>query len=276
LAEYNAERAQRKVQGWAEESLAEGRAQRGLASPYFHDLKKSLEELFSQSPPALDAKDFEKMGSAAASAGVGEYGEQLSRYGKTGNPLEPRDPDVEEVQTRYSANAQAAMRDPGATSAAPWGSSPSAQIGAALEAMEPARRVTERAADELKLSAVVELLQARDGKVREARLKKTSGSKAFDDGVLAIAPKAAARLPAPSGPGLGTKADEIRSLWEFQGRLRYRKKVGDMANKKDVALGALTSLASGSVSFDETKGSVELLDVTHPTLELKAKLLKLY
>jgi hypothetical protein len=208
----------------------------------------------------------------AGSLALDTLSDQWQRYAKTGNPLPELDKDTAEVATRNSSNAQAMLRDPGGTTAA-------GAIGAAIEGMAPARQLGDRVSDELMLSAIVELLQARDGKVREAHLKKTSGSKAFDEGVLAAAPKAVAKLGPPQGPGLGTNADQIRSVWEFQGRLKYKKKAKAMAKDSDgasAALNAVASVLTGQAAFDETTGDVSVLDLAHPTLELTAKLLTLY
>jgi hypothetical protein len=267
VAAYDAERAQRTVQDWTTDLLADARAQRGLPGPYFSAVKEALEAELNSAPPNIDKKAFGKPFQMGGAAALEEMGKQYSRYGKTGNPLGDVDPDTDDVQTRNSPNMQAMLRDPG-------GQTPQGQIGAALAGMEPARQMLRRGTEEAKLSAVVELLQAKDGAVREAHLRKTSGNRAFDEGVLAAAPKAIAKLQPPSGPGLGTHADAIRSLWEFQGKLNYKKNAHGMSGS-DIAKNALSSFATGQLAFDETQG-VEMLDMEHPTLEFTAKLLRLY
>jgi hypothetical protein len=271
-AAYDAERAARRVQGWATEQLADARAQRGQVSGYFDDMKRAFEQELDASPPAVDGK---ALGSAKGAAGLafGSLLEQAQRYGHTGTPLPEVDPDVQDVHDRYSSNAQAMIRDPA-------GMTPMGSIGAAIEAGSGgavAQQMRQHVQEQMGLNALVELFQRRDGSVREAKLARTSGNKAFDEGVVAAAPKAIAKLKPPTGVGLGTNPEEIHSLWQFQGTLRYKKNVKDLKHQSAgrVALDTLAAVGTGQLGFDETQG-VEVLDLAHPTVEFTAKLLRLY
>jgi hypothetical protein len=267
VAEYQAEEARRKIQGWAEDTLAQRRVETGIVDNYYNDLRHALEREGSVNP-GIPREVFEN-----PKQGVGNLFEGLgsaaNRYGTTGNPYPEQSPDTVEVRDRNSHNAQAAIRDP-------LGQTPGGAIARELERSAPGGQLLKDAVGQF-LRAVVEIRQSPEGAITSTMLVESSGNAKFDQHVLATAPRAVSSV-APPGHPVSAKPDGIRTVWEFKGSLDYRKKMRDFGKGREVdkVAGAVASILTGSFAFEETTGDVYVPDFADPTFKMKVKLLRVY
>jgi hypothetical protein len=123
--------------------------------------------------------------------------------------------------------------------------------------------------------AIVELRQGSDGHLLDAKLLEASGSAEFDAHVMKVAPQA---LTAFGPPPATVKVAEggLRSHWAFEGHMVYERKLRDATLMQDgwyLALAGFAGLMTGD--FD-TGGDATFVDLRHPELKVKAKLLRIY
>ncbi|WP_208719526.1 ferrichrome ABC transporter substrate-binding protein [Corallococcus sicarius] len=192
VARQQAEEARVKVDGWARDALAEARAESGATAPYFAKLQKDFTKRLVNPPPP-DLK-------VVASRMKREQAEATERFGKTGSPYAPKQRDQRLEQRN--------------------------RIQAAVEAGRAANMymvdVTEPI---LALAAIVEVRQARDGKVLELEVIEGSGDSKFDDWAVSQLREALASAEAPQDGGVGIHDDGMRSRWrlkEFLGNPRVQ------------------------------------------------------
>jgi TonB family protein len=184
VAEYQAEEAKARVEGWAADTLAAARADRGATPPYFRHLQLSFAEQLVDPPPP----DAEVVGSRM----VREQIEAIQRFGKTGSPVvapEKRDPRLEQ-RNRLQAAAEA---------------------GRATNMY-----MADVTAPILALAAVVEVWQEPDGKLRDLKVLKSSGDPTFDAWALSRLRKAFAQTSAPPDAGVGIHDEGIRTRWRLE------------------------------------------------------------
>ncbi len=192
LALQQAEAARKKVDAWARDSLAEARAESGAPAPYFAKLQKDFtKKLVNPPPPDLKV---------LAARMKREQVEAIQRFGKTGSPYAPkaRDPRLEQ-RNRLQAAVEAGR----------------ATNMFMVDVTEPI----------LALAAVVEVRQARDGKVLELEVLEGSGDRTFDEWAVSQLREALASAEAPGDGGVGLRDDGMRSRWrlkEFLGNPRVQ------------------------------------------------------
>ncbi|MCY1017055.1 ferrichrome ABC transporter substrate-binding protein [Pyxidicoccus sp. MSG2] len=192
IARQQAEEAREKVDGWAKDSLASARAESGAPSPYFAKLQKDFsKELVNPPPPDLKV---------LASRMKREQVEAIERFGKTGSPYAPKERDHRlEQRNRFQAAVEAGR----------------AANMFMVDVTEPI----------LALAAVVEVRQARDGKVLDLQVIEGSGDPKFDEWAVSQLREALAQADAPSDGGVGIHDDGMRSRWrlkEFLGNPRVQ------------------------------------------------------
>lgn len=192
IAKQQAEEARERVDGWAQDSTASARAESGAPSPYFAKLQKDFsKELVN--PPSPDLK-------VLASRMKREQVEAIQRFGKTGSPYAPKERDQRlEQRNRFQAAVEAGR----------------AANMFMVDVTEPI----------LALAAIVEVRQARDGKVLDLQVIEGSGDPKFDAWAVSQLREALARADAPSDSGLGIHDSGMRSRWrlkEFLGNPRVQ------------------------------------------------------
>lgn len=192
IARQQAEAAREKVDGWARDTLAEARAESGAPDPYFAKLQKDFSKKLVNPPPP-DLK-------VLASRMKREQVEAIQRFGKTGSPYTPKERDHRlEQRNRFQAAVEAGR----------------AANMFMVDVTEPI----------LALAAVVEVRQARDGKVLGLEVIEGSGDPKFDEWAVSQLREALAQADAPEDSGVGIHDDGMRSRWrlkEFLGNPRVQ------------------------------------------------------
>lgn len=266
-----------RVQAWATEDMASLRVDGGSKSTYFVELKNAFEEAVRRSGlPKPDRSAFEDARKIAEGS-AREGGAMVRRYAQTGNPNAARSAEERDVDHRVDQNAYVLAARPMVTGE-PEHRAASAQVAQAIgQASALNRLVAQIGASSLK--AIVQVEQRRsDGKLNSAEVVQSSGNELFDELVIQAAFDAVENLPPPPPGATGTHADLVRTVWEFAGRLQYRKKLRDIApadRALAIAAGILSAPLAG-LPFEETTGDVYLPDFANPQLDCSAKLLKLY
>lgn len=270
-------RVERRVETWITEDMAAMRAEGGSRSTWFTELKTAFEEAVRRSGmPRPDRSAFEDARRRAAEVADGVRHE-AQRYATTGRMGREATQDEREVRHRTEANSFAAAARPLATGD-PEHLGGGARIGEGIGRSAGLHQLLGQLGQST-LKAIVSVEQRRaDGKLSSAALLKSSGNELFDELVLQAAFDAVENLPPPPPGATGSHAELVRTVWEFAGKLRYRKKLRDIAPEHRLAAVAsgLLSLPLGGVSFEETTGDVYLPDLSDPELDCTARLLKLY
>lgn len=184
LAAYQAEEAKARVEGWAEDTLAEARAQRGAVSPYLWQLKGAFAEQLVEPP----SPDMQVVGKRM----VREQIDTIQRFGKTGSPEVA--PEKREHRLEQRNRIQAA-----------------AEAGRATNMY-----MVDVTSPVLALAAVVEVWQEPDGKLRDLKVLESSGDPTFDNWALSRLRHALAKTLSPPDAGVGIHDDGIRSRWRLE------------------------------------------------------------
>jgi hypothetical protein len=183
------QRVKARVTDWAEDTLAEARAQRGLPHPYFSGVRDAaragLDKLAAQ-------KGVRASFAQAAGAMAGRYLEGASSYGKGGDPNLGPPGQAPQLSEKLNQPEQQAMRG-------------LAQATETFNALSHGKPL---------LSLTLELRQSKDKKTRTAVLKGSSDP-AFDAFVLEAWPTAISAAGPP--PEDAFRSDELRSIWEIEG-----------------------------------------------------------
>ncbi|HYO59152.1 ferrichrome ABC transporter substrate-binding protein [Archangium sp.] len=193
VAAYQAEEAKARVEGWAADSLATARAERGAVAPYFRQLRGAFSEQLVN-PPSPDA-------AVIGSRMVREQIEAVQRFGRTGSPTVA--PEQREHRLEQRNRLQAA-----------------AEAGRAANMY-----MVDVTAPILALAAIVEVWQEPDGKLRDLTVLESSGDPTFDSWAISRLRNALARTGSPPDAGVGIHDDGIRSRWrleEYLGNPRVR------------------------------------------------------
>ena len=270
----------KNVEGWLNDAVAEKRVQNGAVDPYFFKVSDSLEKRAAQDANRLLSGDAKK-------DFVMAWQEGAKTYAKTGNPYAPGTlPDAAPAidgDTPLNRAAEqftdSGLSQKGGFSRVEGLITGGVGAGGMKMRQEMGRSLRDFADGKFSpgLLALVELRQGLDGKLLELSLRQPSGNVAFDAHVMRSAPQAISELPLPPQSGGGIHPDGLHSLWSFQGKIVYKRKMRDMNLLRDgwyMALLAATGLATSS--FDETTGDMEVPDFRHPEFQLKVKLLKVY
>jgi hypothetical protein len=191
LAEEEA-RVSERVEGWAKGAAAEARASGGAVSPYFAKLRQGFSARLVNPPPP-DAK-------VVIARLKREQLETLERFGRTGTPDAPKERDIR------AENAD--------------------RFRAAVEAGRAANMfMNDVTAPVLALAAVVEVRQARDGRLVELKVLEGSGDPTFDAWAVVQLRDALARADPPPDEGMGIHEDGMWTRWrleEYLGNPRVR------------------------------------------------------
>ncbi|QDE93949.1 ferrichrome ABC transporter substrate-binding protein [Myxococcus xanthus] len=184
LAARQAEEARVRVDGWAQDAAATARASSGATHPYFAKLREGFAKQLVNPPPP----DLKVLGSRMKREQV----DAIARFGKTGSPIaaEPRDHRLEQRN----------------------------RMQAAVEAGRAANMyMVDVTTPVLALAAIVEVWQARDGKLLDLKVIEGSGDPKFDTWAVSQLRDALASAEAPKpGGGLGIRDDGMRSRWRLE------------------------------------------------------------
>ncbi|MFP2961714.1 ferrichrome ABC transporter substrate-binding protein [Myxococcus sp. 1LA] len=184
LAARQAEEARVRVDGWAQDAAATARASSGATHPYFAKLREGFAKQLVNPPPP----DLKVLGARMKREQV----DAIARFGKTGTPIvaEPRDQRLEQRN----------------------------RMQAAVEAGRAANMyMVDVTTPVLALKAIVEVWQARDGKLLDLKVLEGSGDPNFDAWAVTQLRDALASADAPeSGGGLGIRDDGMRSRWRLE------------------------------------------------------------
>jgi TonB family protein len=184
VAEYQAEEAKARVQGWALDTLAAARADRGATTPYFRQLQVAFSDQLVD-PPRPDA---EVVGSRMAREQV----DAIQHYGKSGSAM--AESEKRDFRIKQRNRLQAA-----------------AEAGRASNMF-----MVDVTAPVLALAAVVEVWQEPDGKLRNLKVLESSGDPTFDAWALSRLRNAFAKAGSPPDAGVGIHDDGIRSRWRLE------------------------------------------------------------
>lgn len=269
LAEYEAEQVRARVQGWANDELAAQRVEAGAVDGYFYELRKGLQDAAAH-PPPFDGVPF-------AQKLVRHYVASAGRYGETGNPYVEvptsgrADEELSPLEQRAEADrSRGPGRKGGGRSSPAEDFRETLRKGALLRDWADGKMTAA-------LVALVELRQSASGRLLGHVLIESSGNELFDAHVMKSAPEAIAKLPPPPERGAGIRSDGLRSLWAFEGRVKYKKKLKDVDWSESWAYHA-AALSAGLLtgSFDETTGDIYVVDLTDPQFVCNVKLLRVY
>ncbi|WP_244171390.1 ferrichrome ABC transporter substrate-binding protein [Myxococcus virescens] len=184
LAARQAEEARERVDGWAQDAAATARASGGATHPYFAKLREGFAKQLVNPPPP----DLKVLGSRMKREQV----DAIARFGKTGSSIaaEPRDHRLEQRN----------------------------RMQAAVEAGRAANMyMVDVTTPVLALAAIVEVWQARDGKLLDLKVIEGSGDPKFDSWAVSQLRDALASAEAPKpGGGLGIRDDGMRSRWRLE------------------------------------------------------------
>jgi hypothetical protein len=184
MAAYQAEEAKALVDGWAADTLAAARADRGAVPPYFRQLQGAFREQLVDPPPP-NAK---VVGSRIAREQV----DAVQRFGKTGSPVIA--PEKREHRLEQRNRLQAAVEAGRATN----------------------MYMVDVTSPVLALAAVVEVWQEPDGRLRDLKVLESSGDPTFDNWALSRLRHALAKTFSPPDAGVGIHEDGIRTRWRLE------------------------------------------------------------
>ncbi|NTX61015.1 ferrichrome ABC transporter substrate-binding protein [Myxococcus sp. CA051A] len=183
IARREEAQAKELVDGWAADASAAARAESGAVNPYF----TKLQDRFAKKLVNPPSPDLNVLGSRLKREQV----EATERFGKTGSPYvaEKRDRRLEQ-RNRLQAAVEAGR-------------------AANMFMMDVTTPV-------LALATVLEVRQARDGKLLDLKVLEGSGDPKFDAWAVSHLRDALASADAPPESGPGLRADELRSRWRLE------------------------------------------------------------
>ncbi len=196
-------RVKRRVDGWAEDGLAEARAQNGLPHPYFSGLREAAKTGLGKRAREAGIKAT----TSQALTEVGKrYANAASSYAKTGDPnLGP--PGVNPRQSEVLKDRMGNMPETMA-------------LRALVQATETQNDLSH---GKPLIALTLELRQFRDGSPLSAVVLKASSDPTFDAFVLDAWPKTIADAGPP--PADAFHGPELRSIWAIEGWLGLPKKL---------------------------------------------------
>lgn len=273
-------RVKERVDGWIAADVGAIKAELGLIDPYFGSVRGALQAAVERgAPDGMPGRNVGQQLMDAVLSGA-------SVYGKTGNPYgEGQVPYASPKEREFIGHAEEmARRFPGSK-----GPEIAGRRALSTEQLQQCADQGKLLDDFLSgkfgggLAAVVELSQAPDGKLLGTpRLVTGSGLQAFDQHVLSVAPAALEALPPPPDRGFGIKPTGLRSLWRFEGRVKFKRPIKEWnpftGSLTGTLVGALYGLACPGlgppVTFDAATGQMELIDLAHPKFTCQVKLIR--
>lgn len=258
-----------RVDGWMADGAAEARVNGGIVDGYFGEMKQRLEARLDKPEGVLSGSFVRDFATA--------YGHAAQQYAAAGNPYRAGEvvgaaPDIDGDRPL----ATMAQRYPESTGGQGGGRARSA-LNQAAQRSAQGRMLRDFADGKFGkgLFAIVELRQGSDGHLLDAKLLEASGSAEFDAHVMKVAPQA---LTALGPPPATVKVSEggLRSHWAFEGHVVYKRKLRDATLMQDgwyLALAGLAGLMTGDIDMGS---DATFVDLRHPELKVKAKLLRIY
>jgi hypothetical protein len=273
-----------RVGGWLRSGLAQARVTGGLPDPEYGELGRSLRAATDDVPKFIDTDSArEVLGALKESWLAG-----AERYGKTGAPYAEPEGRLEAIErprvlldsaTQGSKDAVAIMNFLAA--------------GARLQEFADGRAG-------LELYALVELRQSTAGALEAVTLVRPSGLRPFDAWVQERARTVALEFSLDGG----ARTRPLRSVWRFDGILKFRRTL--KASEFDgrallgmITMGALSTLANLDYAqldtdanrredhrlraprmpgltgrFDELTGALDVVDFTNPTYDCTVRLIE--
>ncbi|HZH02221.1 MAG TPA: hypothetical protein VEY30_00470, partial [Myxococcaceae bacterium] len=223
-----------RVQGWAEDTLAQARAQKGLAHPYLANLRETFKEQLGV-PNGPTPRDL-GVGSAVKEM-ARNYRTAVQAFGRNGTPDLPP---PGHAPTQSEVLAELYRDDPN-------GALPLRMLVAAEELAHALR------GSRPLLSLTLELRQDRRGAILGAAVTESSGNPHFDAFVLAVGRTAPQALPEP--PADAFRSDVLRSIWQVEGWLRNSRNGPQAMKMVPGFMGAspellMREINSGNARFD--------------------------
>jgi hypothetical protein len=240
LREAERVRVGRRVQTFAEDELAEARAQRGLPHPYLSKMRSALMAQLGRKG-AVTPQEL-GVGNAMQSFAK-NYQDAASQYARTGNPgfTPPSSaPTQSEVLDRLFRNIPEAL-----------------PLRMQVQARETMANL-ENAGPLFTLK--LEVVQAADGTLLTLNLIESSGSPSFDAYVLKESPTAIRAAGVPPADAL--RKDSLRSIWAVEGWFRPKD------STLDAALPALQGVPIAMM--------LRYLDPARLQVSFRARLLRVY
>lgn len=275
------ERVLARVDGWTRRELSAARVRGGLPDPAYGQLGVDLRAATDEVPKFINTDSpKEIVGALLESWGAG-----AERYGKTGAPYAEPEGRLESIEKPSELAKGAANGSPDAMAMASF-----LAAGARLQEFADGRAG-------LELYALVEIKQQPSGALDSVELIRPSGLRPFDTWVTDQA--RAVGIAFSRDAGTGTKA--LRSVWRFDGIIKYRRKLklselNGRAAIGMIAMSALSALSSINNNappapgasprplgprmpgltgrFDEMTGEMDMVDLTNPTYDCKVTLLE--
>jgi hypothetical protein len=149
------------------------------------------------------------------------------------------------------------------------------QLGMTLDPANAPVNALEPIGEKLSLVAVVDLRQEPDGSLLSAQIVVRSGNADFDRYVLDVIPKSMEMVSAPPDAGFGFHEYGSHSVWEFAGRLTFRRDLKEVNLARD-GWYFVPAAIIGGLKFDETSGYIAAADLLHPYYKCSVRLLRLY
>ncbi|MFO0595334.1 MAG: hypothetical protein U0228_08520 [Myxococcaceae bacterium] len=264
-------RVEARLGSWLQSGFAQARAQNGLPDPAYGVLGRELRAATAEVPAFIDTNSAKEVATAFKDSWLAG----AERYGKTGAPYAEPEGRLESIE-RPSALADAMSR--GSPDALALGSFLSA--GARLQEFADGRAG-------LELYALVEIRQNALGAVEHVELVRPSGLRPFDAWVT----ERAGGIVVTLGFDAGARERALRSVWRFDGILKFRRAVKPGKLDGRAALGMITMTALSMLSglgnangaprfpgmlgrFDEVTGEMDVVDLTNPTYDCKVTLVE--
>lgn len=285
-AEQRAEEAARvaaRVDGWLSADASRARVRGGLPDPAYGALGSALREATDEVPSFIDTNSPREVGGALAQSWLAG----AERYGKTGAPYAEPEGRLESVERPSALVAAAAAGHPDALNLVNF-----LAAGARLQEFADGRAG-------LELYALVEVRQLEGGAVDSVRLVKPSGLRPFDAWVTERAGGVVVTL----GFDAGARAGPLRSVWRFDGIMKFRRQLKPSELNGRAVLGMMTMAALSALSslgndtrpqpgsgelpramgprmpgltgrFDELTGALDVVDLTNPTYDCQVTLVE--
>lgn len=282
LAEEH-ERVSARVGTLLHKGLAAARVRGGLPDPSYGVLGAELRKATDDVPRFIDTNSpKEVLGALMESWGAG-----AARYGRTGAPYDEPEGRLESLERPSALASAAASGNPDALAMASFLSA-----GARLQEFADGRAG-------LELYALVEIRQQPSGALDSVELIRPSGLRPFDAWVTDKAREVGVAFTFDSGARL----HPLRSVWRFDGIIKYRRKLKLRELDGRAVVGMMTMAALSALSgighvqkpppgeagperdlgprmpafvgrFDELTGEMDMVDLTNPTYDCKVTLLE--
>ena len=255
LAAEERARVSGRVERFVEDQQAQLRVANGLIDPYFSRLRGALEKALEDAPVFS--------GTSLLNQAATSWASQAGKFGATGNPGTGPVPQAPTASEQLSD----LQRSRGGDKSMEY-------LRGRVQAVEEMQKLADGGG--AKLVVTLELHQAPDGSLREAKLVSKSGNPAYDAYVMSAVPPALTKLAPPPEGALGVRPDGIHPLWSVEGRVVYLRKLKELKGQDAwyIASAAAAGVLAGR--FEETTGEIEVIDFRNPRFVCQPRLLSVY